>query len=301
MSVVIAKIVPVIIVFFLGYVLKQIRILTKEDGSTLLKIFFYISIPSLILLSVSQMKFTGELLWLPVVAALVILANYLVAHCCGRYLKLDSPSLGAFLVGSIIMNTGVMFPFLLAVKGEEGLAQGALFDLGNTALIFTFVYWIACRHGASTDNKAAMVMKLLTSPPLIAVAIGLFLNLNHLALLDGPARLLGSLGYMSMPLIMLTLGIYFSPVPYRVLPVFSAVFIRIAIGLLLGFLFVAVFDLKGLSKAVVLVCSSAPSGVTTLVFCSMEKLDNEFAASVVSYSLVISLFLVPLLLKVYAG
>lgn len=74
--------------------------------------------------------------------------------------------------------------------------------------------------------------------------------------------------------------------------------IRTGIGLLLGLLFVYLFDLNGVSRTVVLVCSSAPSGLNTLVFSSMEKLDNEFAASVVSYSVIVGMILIPLLLQV---
>jgi predicted permease len=76
-----------------------------------------------------------------------------------------------------------------------------------------------------------------------------------------------------------------------------AVLIRVGIGFSLGFLFVYLLDLKGLSRTVVLILSSAPSGINTLVFSSMEELDNELAASIVSYSVFVGMFLVPLLLQ----
>lgn len=297
MNTIVAKILPVILVFFLGFLMKKRGVLNRDDADSLLKIFFHVSVPALIFISVQRMKFTPELLWLPVIPALVVFANYFVARFGGKLLKLDDPSLGAFVVGTLIMNTGFIFPFLLAVRGEEGLAQGALFDLGHTAVLFSFVYLVACRYGGNSDSRSALTAKLLSSPPLWALVLAVALNLARVRLPDVITQFLGTIGYMSMPIVMLTLGIYFTPKPYKIVPVCSAVFIRTILGLLLGFLFVSLFDLKGLTRTVVLVCCSAPSGVTTLVFSSVESLDNEFAASVVSYSLLVGLFLIPVLLQ----
>ncbi|TWJ14025.1 AEC family transporter [Geobacter argillaceus] len=295
---IIEKVLPVILVFFIGYSLKRADILSKKDGDTLLKVFFYVSVPALIFLSVVQMKFSLQLLWLPVIAVMVILTIYVVSHFCGRLLHLDQPSFGVFLVGTLIMNTSFTYPFLMAAKGEESLAQASLFDFGNTALVFTFIYYLACKYGSNSSNFMVMISKFMRSPPLLALLVALFLNLMHFTLPTIATRFFNIIGYMTMPLVMLSLGIYFSPKTARMLPVLSAVCIRTGIGLLLGLFFVYLFDLKGLSRTVVLVCSSAPSGLNTLVFSSMEKLDNEFAASVVSYSVIVGMLLIPLLLQV---
>lgn len=298
MNVLVAKILPVILVFFLGFFLRKRKILDTRDADALLKIFFHISVPALIFISVARMKFSVELLWLPIIPVLVVFSNYFVARFGARFFKLDDPSLGTFIVGTLIMNTGFIFPFMLALRGEEGLAQAALFDLGHNAVLFTFVYVVACKYGGNSDGRSAMIGKLFTSPPLLALVLAVALNFCQVRLPDTIIQFLGTLGYMAMPLVMLTLGIYFTPKPYKVLPVFSAVFIRVAMGLAVAYLFVTVLDLKGLTRTVVLVCSAAPSGVTTLVFSSVEKLDKEFAASVVSYSLLVALVLTPVLLQV---
>jgi hypothetical protein len=66
--------------------------------------------------------------------------------------------------------------------------------------------------------------------------------------------------------------------------------------LLLGIAFINLFNLQGLSKIVVLIMSSAPAGINTLTYSSMENLDNEFAASVVSYSTLIGMVFIPVLI-----
>ncbi|MFZ2950972.1 MAG: AEC family transporter [Desulfuromonadaceae bacterium] len=301
MSAVIEKIIPIIMVFLFGYFLKNRGVLIKKDGDSLLKVFFNVSVPSLIFLSVSQMNFSLDLLWLPVIAVLIILITFIVSYGCGRILNLDKPSLGTFLVGSLIMNSSFTFPFLIAAKGEESLALASLFDFGNTAMAFTFTYYLACKYGSNSDQLVTMLKKFVCSPPLLSLIAALFINLNHIALPNVIAQFFKILGYMTVPLVMLSLGIYFSPRTCKIGPVFWAIFIRMGVGLLFGLLFTYLFDLEGMTRSVVLIVSSAPSGMTTLVFSSMEELDNELAASIISYSVLAGMIVVPILLQLTAG
>lgn len=294
MGVVIEKIVPIILVFVLGYFLKRKKILTRNDGDLLLKLFFYVSIPSLIIVSVSQMNFTMELLLLPVIASFIIVITYVASSFVGRVFDLDRPSFGTFLVGALVMNTGFIFPFMFAVKGEQGLARASLFDFGSVVLVFTFVYYQACKYGNNSNVSTDIIKKLFCSPPLLALVAGLYVCLNHLALPPIAVQFFKILGNMTSPLMMLSLGVYFSPKVLHLRPLLAAILLRMGIGLLLGLLFIRVFGLHGLSRTVVLVCSSAPSGISTLVFSSMEELDKEFASSLVSYSTLVGMVLIPL-------
>lgn len=296
MDVMLVKIAPIILVFLVGFLLKSLNVLTRKDGESLLKVFFHLSVPSLTLLSVSQMQFSLQYLWLPIIAALVILATFGVAHCMGRCFNLEQPSLGAFLVGSLAMNTSFSFPFILSAGGEQGLALASLFDFGNMALIFTFIYYLACKYGNNAMDSRAMIKKFIFSPPLAALAFALILNLSQVALPEVAIHFLQILGYMTVPLVMLSLGIYFTPVTVKVWPLTTAVLIRMVLGLGLGLIFTRLFELEGLSRMAVLLCSSAPSGITTLVFSTMEELDKELAAGIVSYSTLTGMVLVPLLL-----
>jgi predicted permease len=67
-------------------------------------------------------------------------------------------------------------------------------------------------------------------------------------------------------------------------------------GLMLGFILVKLFDLEGLSKAVVLLGAAAPVGYNTLTFSSMENLDKEFAANLVSFSILTGIIFIPILI-----
>lgn len=296
MTAILLKIIPVILIFVLGYVLKRTNLIKKEDGDRLLKIVFYIAMPALVLLTISNIKLSADLVYLPIIAAFIILITFVVAFSTSRLFCLEKSSQGVFLVGSMIMNTGFTFPFFIAAYGTEGFARISLFDFGNALLIFTFVYFIACKFGKNKQNNKIMVKKIVFSPPLWALLAGGVINLKCIPLPIILMDFLEMLGNLTMPLILLSLGIYFSPKIIKPVPLCAMIVIRMFFGLLLGVIFVKLFHLEGLNRLTVLIGSSAPVGYNTLTFSSLESLDKEFAASVVSISIFIGLFSVPLLM-----
>ncbi len=297
MNEILIKIIPVILIFVLGYLLKRINLLSKDNGDLFLKLVFYISLPALILLSITNIQLTLDFIYLPIIAILIILVTYGIAFFIGKLFNLGKTSFGVFLVGSLIMNTGFTLPFFIAAYGEEGLARASLFDFGNGLLTFTFIFYLACKYGDNKRDSKTMIKKFLYSIPLWALMSAILLNLMNIQIPNLGINFFQLLGNMTIPLIMLSLGIYFSPKIVKLSALSSVIFIRMFVGLLLGFLFVYLFNLEGLNKIIVLISASAPVGYNTLTFASMEKLDKEFAASIVSYSILIGIIFIPLLIS----
>ena len=68
------------------------------------------------------------------------------------------------------------------------------------------------------------------------------------------------------------------------------------LGFVLGLGFCYLLDLEGLIKSVVLIGASAPVGFNSIIFASMEKLDKEYAASMVSFGILTGLAVIPLII-----
>jgi hypothetical protein len=171
-----------------------------------------------------------------------------------------------------------------------------LFDFGNAIIVFSLVYYIACRYGEVSKNNLAMLKKIAFSPPLWALVIAITLNLLNIRLPETASALFQTAGSITFPLVMISLGIYFTPkiANYRLLLLSIAV--RMGLGMLLGLLFAYLFHLEGLDRIIALIGASAPIGYTTLTYSSLENLDKEFAASIISFSILIGFILVPLLM-----
>ena len=64
----------------------------------------------------------------------------------------------------------------------------------------------------------------------------------------------------------------------------------------LGIALALIFNLQGITRSVVVVCGALPIGFNTLIFANLENMDREFAATEVSISILIALFLIPYLI-----
>jgi len=289
------KIIPIILIFILGFILKKIRLFRKESGDIFLKFVFYVSLPALIFQSVSKIQLTFKLIYLPFIAAAILFSTYFISLFVSGKMKLSRKTRGTFLVGSMIMNTSFAIPFVFAVYGREGVAAISIFDFGNAFLVMTFVLYTAMKFGSSVNSKIDL-KKFFLIPPIWGLISGIIFNVGKISVFSIGNDFLENLGMIAIPLTMFSLGIYFEPKIKMFFKTSIVIFIRSGIGFLLGLLFVTVFGIHGLSRVIIIICSSAPVGYNTLIFSSLENLDKEFAAELVSVSILSGIIYLPILM-----
>ena len=287
---------PIILLALIGFILKKINFFDTSHADLFLKIVFYIAIPGLIFSSFDQLVLDHQLISLPFFAAFILLFNFGLSYLLGLKLKLKRKTHGTFVLGASILNTGFSLPFVLAILGEDGVSRLILFDLGNVFLVITLLYYFSCKMGSNDYSRKIVLKKLTTSTPLLALIIAMTLNLTNIHLPDFLLDLSYKIGNMVIPLIMFALGIYFNPKFVHLKLSVITIFIRMVIGFLVGLLIVYLFNLRGLERTIIMVGTSAPVGFNTLTFSSLENLDKEFAASLLSYSILIGIFSVPLII-----
>jgi len=293
-------ILPLVFTFILGAALRSWRVFAVQDADLLLRLFFYLCLPSLILLSVSTMELRPGLLFLPAIACGIILITFGVGSKIASHLALPRSTQGVFFVGILVMNGGFTFPYIWSAYGAEGMALAALFDFGTGLTVFTFVYYLACRHGENGSNPQKMLIKFLLSPPLLALLTALGLNLSHTTLPELAYNWLKLFSNMTTPVVMLALGIAFRPRLVHPKALASVIALRMGLGFILAQACIYLSGIDGISRHIVVMMATAPSGVNTLAFASMEGLDREFAAGVVSYTTLIGMLWLPLYLSIVA-
>ncbi|MFH1638215.1 MAG: AEC family transporter [Candidatus Woesearchaeota archaeon] len=290
------KILPVIFLFILGYFLKKIGLLTKKHAEIFLKVVLYVSLPPLLLLSLLSIDLSFELAFLPLIAAIIVLAALLVSYPVGRSMKLPRKTFGVFVIGTMVMNFGFVLPFIIAGYGDEGIAASVIFNFGNIFLHFTLVYFLACKYGTNRQDTKEMLKKFVLLTPLWALGIGILFNLCRIGLpkaVEGTLELVGSL---TVPLTMIALGVFLGSRIMRPMALALGLLIRMGFGLFLGVMLSWLFGLEGILRAVVIISAAAPVAYNTVTFASIEHLDQDFAASMVSIAILLGIVLTPLLM-----
>lgn len=296
MTEIISGILPVIFIFALGVLLRLLGVFRQNHADDFIRLVFYVSLPGLIMNSITEVELTEEFAFLPLISALIIFCMFALSYFAGRLFRLPRQKLGVFIIGTMILNNGFLLPFIIASFGDAGLSRIFIFDFSNGLLAFTFVYYHAIKYGKASDDSGIPFRKFLYSPPVWALILAITMNLTGLPMPVVASQFFRQLGNLTIPLLMLAIGIYFRPNLQRIYPILTAILIRSGIGLLLGFLLAELFGLEGLTRTIVLLGSSAPIGFNTLTFASLEKLDKEFAASLVSFGILTGLILTPLLI-----
>jgi predicted permease len=207
---VILKIVPVVLIILREIALKRFEHTQEGRRAPFLSGLLH-SVTTPWSLYPSWTSNPTELCFLPVSARSCSIDDYGISFLSGKVLRLPRATLGTFIVGSTIMNIGFTLPFFITAYGKEGLARITMFDFGNMTVIFTFTYWLACKHGTSGMDKKVMMKKLFLVPPMWALVIAVALNLMKIRIPFFINDFLQMVGWMMTPLVMLALGLYFSP------------------------------------------------------------------------------------------
>jgi predicted permease len=189
---------------------------------------------------------------------------------------------------SSILNVVVL------VYGNEGLFAATLFYIPNVIMIYSLGVYIA-----SGKNWKDSFKEVLKVPPIYAAILGLILNLTNVTVPQLIIQPLSFIGMIVTPLVLLVLGSNLAKVRITSLPTtLLASVIRLGVGLGLGFLVVNLFHLTGIIRSVVILDSAMPAAVTGAMLNTKYKNEAELVSSVVLFTTIASLVMIPFLLTI---
>lgn len=288
---------PVFGFFLFGILLRRIGFMNQEQAGYLLKFVTFITLPALILVTVSQTKLTEQTAYLPLISIMVDLSGMVLMLILFRLNKIERQTRGTMLISTMVTNNVYMFPFILAVYGQKGFADAALFDFGNALLTNTVTMAIAMYYGGK-HSHLTIITKLLKTPLFWAVILAVVMNLASIDMPVVAEKFLTPIGQMTGPLILIVLGVFFAPKRNDLALVVPTIVVRMGFGFLVGFTLASLLGLSGTTFAVVALCSGAPIGFIVLSFSSIYHLNAQFAATAVSISVLLGMFIVPAVMYV---
>lgn len=289
---------PVFAWFFLGVALRFFGWVDESHGAKLLKCMFFVTLPVMIFVKISEADLGWEKVYLPIINISINMVCLGLMLLLTRRLDIPRPVLGVVLVGSMITNNFFTFPFIYAVLGNEGLADAIIFDLGNAITGLTVAYIIAFKHGPEELKLKNILLNVGKLPAMWALGLAFVLNVKEIPIPANALLILEPFGLLTNPFILISLGIYFNMRMSHPGLTFLTVAVRMLMGFIVALFCVHLFDIEGMAAIVVILCGAAPIGFNALTYSSLAKLDMAFASSTVSTSILIGLFTIPFLLYI---
>ena len=280
---------PTFFAIALGYIYGRV---SQDRDTALVNVGMYVAAPCLVFSSLysSEVLIDGAArIW---AACLIVMAGtFLLAWLV---FGLGWKKHQALYLPIVFQNTiNIPLPIVTLAFGPEGVAQTMLFYIPYAILLNTLgVYLAAGRKGMKQG-----VVAMLRTPLIYAMVLGLVLNVSGVVLPEVVDESLKLVGNMSVPLMLIVLGMTIRGMRFTELPAtLIASVIRIGGGFLLGLLAVWALGIAGVPRAVVLLEAAMPSAVFATVLASRYRNEAELVSSVVLASTIMSIAVIPVLI-----
>jgi predicted permease len=280
-----------LIIIFLGYGLKKIKILKQSDGEAIGRIILNVTLPGLILNTLPNIVINAELSILPFLDLFFAGLAFGISFLFFKNLPKDQR--GLRYICSMGFNIGLFaYPFIQGIYGTEGLAYIAMFDLGNAFVIFFFTYIIAAYYSPKEAHADIwkIVKKALTFPPLLSYIAGIILNIFHVVFPNGVTVFLTILASANSPLVLVLLGLYLNfNLPKEHLKTISQVLgIRYLLGLCLGIVLYFALPLSDLFREMLLIGLLLPISMAVIPYSVDFGYDTDQVGVIVNLTNIIS-------------
>ncbi len=290
-----------LILILVGYGIKRANLVNERDGEGIAKLVLNVTLPALILDTITTIDIEPSLGLLPVIAlvysfSLVILPFFL-------FRKQDRTMRGNLMICTVGFNIGLFaYPLIEGIYGSEGLKYIAMFDVGNAFIIFGLCYVIAVKFSpteARVDGKY-ILKKLLTLIPLMSYVVALAINLSGAAFPEFFANIFDFVGKANGPLVLILLGIYlnfsFEKGFWR--HILKVLGIRYGVGLAVGLVLFFILPFPLLFRVVLLVALILPIGMAVVPYAVQFNYERHLTGALVNLTIIISFGLIWLILEV---
>ncbi|MGE4455168.1 MAG: AEC family transporter [Sphaerochaeta sp.] len=202
-------VVPLLLLFLLGYFLQHVRFFTTESLSHVKRIVSDLALPALLFQAFSSIELESRYLILVVLVFAVCLLMLLLGRIIGKLIQIDSPYVPFLMTGFEMGMFG--YAVFVSFQGEEHLGKIALVDLGQVIFVFTILMALMIKHRDGTAKGSELLRRIVTSPVMVAIIAGLTTSFISPHIAPSPfwnalAESIDLLAGLTVPLIAITIG-----------------------------------------------------------------------------------------------
>lgn len=285
------NIILLVLCFVAGILLRRGKLMPDNAPATLNSFIIHISVPALALLYIHDLKFSGDIVLVMLMAWLYFGLAVGFFLLVGRQMGLSRSTIGALILTGGLGNTAFFgLPMIEAYYGHEGIVTGILIDqTGSFLVLSTLGIMTAGIYSSNRPTAASIVRNILRFPPFIALALALILM--PMAYPEWLSVILKRLGDTLAPLALLSVGLQL-----RLGHLWGnccSLIIGLGFKLLLAPLvfyvfYVLILGAHGTAIQVTLFEAAMPPMITAAIIAQERDIDPELATLMVAVGLPLS-------------
>jgi len=294
-----------------GYICKKNRLISNNMNEDLGNLVLFVSMPALIVHSMSTFKFSKEMMYDIVSMLGISIGLYifyiLMSIIVPRVLGLQDKERDIVEFATIFANTGFMgFPICYIFFGSEGLLYIVIINMFYDVFAWTYGVSILGRHSlrdSQRDRRFSLAhMKGIVNPNIIAVLLGFALIVTA-AKMPGPVLgYLDMLGKIATPLAMIFVGsmladLKFAHIFTNKIIVAESLIKLVALPLMVFGLCWAI-GLSGMLLSIPVLATAMPAAASTPILAEKYGNDRYFASKIVFVNTLLSIVTIPLIVSI---
>jgi malate permease and related proteins len=278
-------VIPVFLIVVLGFFIGKKK---KVNIQVLIDLLIYVSGPALVFSSISIAEVQMSNFLTMILAAAGVIALLMVVTFV--YFKITNDKRKGIYLPIATGNTGYLgFPVALFAFGAIGLSHAIIYDIVNGLFLFSFGIYIV--------NKKNDFKEMFRTPLLYAAILGILFNIYKIQTPEIILKPIEMIGMITIPAALLVLGYKLTEIKIKSFKTaLSIALFRIVGGFLAALLIVSMFSISGVARSIILIQSSMPPAVFSMILTSKYKRDAALVSSVVFLGILISLITLPLVL-----
>ncbi|MDC7240453.1 MAG: AEC family transporter [Spirochaetales bacterium] len=305
----ILSVLPVLLFFLLGYIMKLSGFLKEGSSSDIKKIVSGLALPALLFQAFASMEMEARYLILIVLIFALCGLMLLAGRAAAGIFKIHSPywtlMMGGFEMGML------GYALFLSIYGNEHLSKIALMDLGQVLFVFFVLMALLIREREGSSSPGELLKSFVTSPVIIAIFAGLAVSglkrvVEPNALTDSLSRFIEQLGNMTVPLISLMIGYELSLRKEGMARALRTILFRKALLLILALMMNRFFirgymGLGRIYEMALLTMFMLPPPFVISIYMKQEDRENlDYVNNTLSLSTIVSVAVIILLSVIYA-
>lgn len=284
-----------------GYAANKAGVLNAEANKMVSRLIINITLPALILSSVSEKSdstSTGEVLFIIALAFGTYLVYGAVAFFIPKLLRVPECDAGLYRFMTIFGNTGFMgYPVITAIFGNGALFYAVIFNLPFNFLVFSIGIYLV----VGKEKMPKIDWKLFVTPGIAASLLTMVFFLLNFNLPQVIAKATTFIGQITTPAAMLVIGSTLALIPMKEvltdvrIYLFSA--IRLIIIPILIWLILRPFITNELLLGTAVIVSGMPVATNTAILCGEYGGNGQLASSGIFVSTAASIVTIPFLMN----
>ena len=283
------------LIIMVGYFLRRTNLLKEQDGESLSRIIFNISLPALIINTFNTITIDFSLILITIIG--IVYGAFMALLGVAIFKNEDTKTKGMLSMLIPAFNIGLFaYPLVEALWGQEGIKYFGMFDVGNSLVTFGIIYLMA-GYFSSDDlelNVSSAVKKLITSVPLLSYLIAFSFAVMGIHFPKIVLDVTQILGRANMPLSLLLLGAYlnFSLESSYLKNMAKVLALRYLVGLGVGTAFFFIMPFDQMFKYTMLIGLLLPMPTVVIQYAIEFDYDQKFVGTLANITILLSFFLI---------